>query len=146
MKAKKMTIREMIASRNRALKSETGHLAKLRRSYKRKYTGERLQAALDGLDFYKLRCTLNRDISVVRLRINLLKRDGKPQSRKLNSEMKILQYKLSEAIRQERLADCKKDVLDGSHEHMVLSFSTLGFHKTRCPYGLPISEKAPVKA
>ena len=146
MKAKKMTIREMIANRNRALKAETSSLSKARRSYKRKYTGERLELALDGLDLYRLRCTLNRDISVVRLRINLLKRNGKPQSRKLNSEMRLLQVKLGETIRLERINDCKKSVIDGRHEHMVISFSTLGFHKTSCPYGLPLSEKAPVKA
>ena len=81
MKAKKMTIREMIANRNQALKNETGHLAKARRSYKRKYTGDRLELALKSLDLYKLRCTLNRDISVVRLRINLLARAGKPKRR-----------------------------------------------------------------
>jgi len=146
MKAKKMTIREMIAYRNRALKSEIGHLAKGRRSLKRKYTGERLELALKSLDLYKLRCTINRDISVVRLRIGLLVKAGKPQSRKLNSEMKILQYKLSETIREADFTDCKKAVLDGSHEHMVLSFSTLGFHKVSCKFGLPVSEKAPVKA
>lgn len=146
MKAKKMTIREMIAGRNRALKAETSNLSKARRSYKRKYTGERLELALNGLDLYRLRCTINRDISVVRLRINLLKRNGKPQSRKLNKEMVLLQVKLNETIRLERINDCKKSVIDGSHEHTVISFSTLGFHKISCPYGLPMSERVTVKA
>ena len=147
MKAKKMTIREMIANRNQALRNETGHLAKVRRSYKRKYTGERLELALKSLDLYKLRCTINRDISVVRLRINLLAKAGKPKSQKLNREMALLQYNLSQAIREEDLTECKKAVLDGTHTgHMVLSFSTLGFHKVPCKFGLPISEKAPVKA
>lgn len=146
MKAKKPTIREMIASRNKDLKQQTGHLPKLRRSYKRKYSGERLQVALDMLDAYKLRCTINRDISVVRLRIALLKRDGKPESRELNGEIRLLQGKLSEAIRQEGLAECKRGVLDGNHEHMYMSISTPGFHRSSCPFGLPISKKVPVKA
>ena len=146
MKAKKMTIREMIASRNQALKNETGHLAKLRRSYKRKYTGEKLELMLKLIDLYKLRCQLNRDVSVANLRVKRIKLGQSEKHRDLFAKLRLARYERDRINEEYHRVDCQKAVLDGNHEHMYISFSSLGFHKSRCPYGLPISEKAPVKA
>jgi hypothetical protein len=146
MKAKKKTIREIIARYNEQLDQEIGHLPKLRRSYKRKYTGEKLDLMLRSLDLYKLRCQLNRDVSVANLRVKRIKPGQSEKHRDLFAKLRLARYERDRINEEYHQVDCRKAVLDGNHEHMYMSFSTLGFHKTRCPYGLPISEKAPVKA
>lgn len=143
---KRMTLAEFKVRRNEELKRETDHLAKLRRSYKRKYSGERLELALKSLDLYKARCKANRDVSIANFRVGSLKLANKPANRKFNGALALARSQRDFIHREYQRVDCQKAVLDGNHEHMYISFSTLGFHKGRCPYGLPLNEKTAVKA
>jgi len=143
---KRMTLAEFKVRRNEELKRETGHLAKVRRSYKRKYSGERLELALKSLDLYKARCEANRDVSVANFRVGSLKLANKPANRKFNGALALARSQRDFIHREYQRVDCQKAILDGDHTHMVMSMSTLGFRRTSCPYGLPIIEKAAVKA